>query len=75
MNSNFKINHERMNLWLKRFYVIAFNIYAWYWLYRQIFERQSTNFEEYLLWFFMTAGMNFFVLNNQDLFFKSKKNE
>ncbi len=53
--------------WLKRFYVLAFNIYAWYWLYRQVFVRHSNDFEEYLLWTLATVGMYFFVLENKDL--------
>lgn len=57
-------------LWIKRIYVTAFNFYAWFWLYRQIFIRNSTDFEEYLLWFFTTAGMYYFVLENNDVFFK-----
>lgn len=60
-------------LWLKRFYVAAFNIYAWYWLIRQIFIRNSTEFEPYLLWFFTTAGMYYFILDNNDLTIKTKK--
>ncbi|HEY1038955.1 MAG TPA: hypothetical protein VGF30_06090 [Bacteroidia bacterium] len=59
-------------LWFKRIYVVAFNIYAWYWLYRQIFVRHSDDFEEYLLWFFTTAGMHYFVLDSKDIFFKKK---
>lgn len=61
---------HKIDLWFKRLYVFAFNIYAWYWLYRQIFIRCSTDFEEYLLWFFVTAGMYYFVIDNVDLFFK-----
>lgn len=61
-------------LWFKRLYVVTFNFYAWYWLYRQIFIRQSTNFEDYLLWFFTTAGMYFFVLENTDLKIKKINN-
>jgi hypothetical protein len=60
-------------LWVKRIYVVAFNIYAWYWLIREIFIRNTTEFEPYLLWFFTTAGMYYFVLENQDVFIKSKK--
>lgn len=79
MKDNFQERNNRIKptviLWLKRVYVIAFNIYAWYWLYRQIFIRNSTDFEEYMLWFFATAGMYYFVLENTDLkiFPKSKK--
>ena len=60
-------------VWVKRIYVVAFNIYAWYWLIREIFKRNTTEFEPYLLWFFTTAGMYYFVLENQDVFIKSKK--
>jgi len=79
MDSEYKTNYNRIKpiiiLWFKRLYVIAFNIYAWYWLYRQIFVRHSTDFEEYLLWFFLTAGMYYFVLDNHDLFLKTKKSK
>ncbi len=78
MKSNFSNEYRRQQkiikpkiiLWLKRIYVVAFNIYAWYWIYRQIFIRHSTDFEDYLLWFFTTVGMYYFVLENNDLFFK-----
>lgn len=60
-------------LWVKRIYVIAFNIYAWFWLFREIFLRHTKEFEPYLLWFFTTAGMYYFVLENQDVFIKKKK--
>ncbi|MDO6739453.1 hypothetical protein [Wenyingzhuangia sp. 2_MG-2023] len=59
-------------LWVKRIYVISFNIYAWFWLIREIFFRKTTEFEPYLLWFFTTVGMYYFVLENQDVFIKTK---
>ncbi len=59
--------------WTRRIYVIAFNIYCWYWLYRLIFLWKSTNFEDYLLWFFASAGMYFFILDGKDLWLKDKK--
>ncbi len=66
---------KNTNNWLvkfiRRIYVVAFNIYAWYWLYRLIFIKQST-FEDYLLWFFATAGMYFFVLDGKDVFLMDK---
>ena len=65
---------QKLRLFVKRIYVMAFNIYAWYWLYREIFIRHSTEFESYLLWFFTTAGMYFFVLDHEDIFFKTKRN-
>ncbi|MGJ7032812.1 hypothetical protein GGU45_003322 [Niabella hirudinis] len=81
MKSRFKQEFEdeykkvkvKVDLAAKRLYVIAFNIYAWFWLIRQIFVRHSTNIEDYLLWFFTTAGMYYFVLDNNDIFFKTKK--
>ena len=63
--------NEKIVKWLKRIYVIAFNLYAWFWLYRLIFIRES-GFEDYLLWFFATAGMYFFVLYGKDVFVMDK---
>ena len=57
-------------LWFKRAYVISFNIYAWYWLFKLIFILHSTSFEEYLLWFFATTGIYFFVFEGNDIFLK-----
>jgi hypothetical protein len=71
--AEYKKVKPKVILWFKRFYVIVFNIYAWFWLCRQIFARHSTDFEEYLLWFFTTAGMYYFVLDNNDLFLKTKR--
>lgn len=59
-------------LFFKRIYVILFNFYAWYWLYRQIFIKHSSSLEDYLLWFFTTFGMYVFVLEHQEIFFKIK---
>lgn len=57
--------------WVRRIYTITFNIYAWFWLYRMVFIRESY-FEDYLLWFFATAGMYFFVLDGKDVFLLDK---
>ncbi|MHA7843816.1 MAG: hypothetical protein ACX93I_10885 [Winogradskyella sp.] len=77
MNTEFDEKYNevkpKIDLWVKRIYIIAFNIYAWYWLYREIFVRHTTDFETYLLWFFTTVGMYYFVLDNQDVYFKTKK--
>jgi hypothetical protein len=70
-----EILKPKIILWIKRIYVVAFNIYAWYWIYRQIFIRHSTDYEDYLLWFFTTAGMYYFVLDNNDLSFKITDND
>jgi len=60
-------------LWFKRLYVVAGNIYSWFWLIRQIFFIQSTNFEEYLLWAFLTATFYWFILEHDEIFFKIDK--
>ncbi len=66
---------KKVYIWLvkfiRRIYIIAFNIYAWFWLYRLIFIRESS-FEDYLLWFFATAGMYFFVLDGKDILVMDK---
>lgn len=69
-----KIIKEKVIVWIRRIYVIAFNLYAWYWIFRLIFIYKSTNFEDYLLWFFATAGMYFFVLEGKDIFLKKISN-
>lgn len=63
----------KINLWVKRIYVIVFNLYSWFWLYRLIFICKSTNLEDYFLWVLAVAGMHFFVLDNTDILFKTKK--
>lgn len=55
---------------MKRLYVISFNCYSWYWLYREIFIRHITNFEDYLLWGFTTFGVYMFILEHEEIFFK-----
>jgi hypothetical protein len=74
LKNEFKKQQETIKpkvvLSVKRLYVLAFNFYAWFWIIREIFIRHSTNFEDYLLWFFTTTGMYFFVLDNNDIFFK-----
>jgi hypothetical protein len=69
---NYIRSKSKVDLWGKRIYVCAFNIYIWYWLYREIFVRYSTDWENYLLWFFTMAGMYYFVLDSSKLFFKNK---
>lgn len=71
--SEFQKVKTKTILVFKRIYVIIFNIYAWFWLYRQIFLRHSSDFESYLLWFFMTFGMYIFILEHQEIFVKTKK--
>lgn len=69
----YKKKQTLIRLWIKRIYVLTFNIYAWFWVIREIFVRNTTEFEPYLLWFFTTVGMYYFVLENQDIYFKGNK--
>jgi hypothetical protein len=71
--SEYKRIKAAIDLWVRRIYVIAFNIYAWYWPYRQIFFKHSSDFEEWLLWAFATFGMYYFVLDSKGIFLKNKK--
>jgi len=61
-----------INIWLKRLYVVAFNVYAWFWIIREIFYRNGTDWENYVLWFFTTAGMHFFVFDSRDIWFNGQ---
>ena len=73
MEINKELNNrikKQVVMWSRRVYVIAFNLYAWFWMYRLIFIKHSTNFEDYLLWFFATVGMYFFVFDGKDIFLK-----
>ncbi len=79
MQSRFKKEFDtRMNsfnIWARRIYVVVFNGYAWYWLYRQIFIRHSYDFEEWLLYLLTVIGMHYFVLDSKGLFFNTKKQD
>jgi hypothetical protein len=62
-------------LWTKRLYVVAGNIYAWFWLIREIFFRQQATFEDYLLWFFLTISFYWFTSDHPEIFFRDKNNK
>jgi len=49
---------------LLQFYVAAYNIYGWYWIYKLIFVLNS-GWEGYAIWFFAMAGQLFFILDNR----------
>jgi len=72
-NKSYDKIKEKVDLWFRRIYVISFNFYAWFWLYRQIFIRHSDSFEDYLLWAFMTFGMYYFVLDGKNILINIKK--
>lgn len=62
----------KLNMGLRVFYILAFNLYSWYWLYKIIFINSSV-WEDYLNWFFVVAGMHFFVLDSSKFWSKNVK--
>lgn len=66
-NKSFKTNYKNVEFWCKKIYVYSANFYCWFWIIREIFWRKSTDFEPYLLWFFLSAGMYFFIRDSKDL--------
>lgn len=66
-NNSFKANYKKLEFLSKKIYVWSANIYCWFWITREIFWRKSTEFEPYLLWFFLSAGMCFFIRDSKDL--------
>tara|TARA_R110000868_G_scaffold33215_4_gene120847 strand:+ start:1915 stop:2169 length:255 start_codon:yes stop_codon:yes gene_type:complete len=66
-NNSFKTNYKNIEFLSKKIYVWSANLYCWFWIIREIFWRKSTDFEPYLLWFFLTAGMYFFIRDSKDL--------
>ena len=77
MSENFeqiKVKIEsKVNLYFERFYVLSFNIYAFYWLYKIVFL-PSYNWEDLLTWFFACMSMNIFFRENKNrLLIKTEK--
>lgn len=70
---------NKINTNARRIYIIFFNAYAWFWLYKIIFIKKLTlnkNWEDYLLWFFATIGMYFFFLDHkEDVLFDTQKSK
>lgn len=54
--------------------VIAFNVYAWYWLIKIIWFIPF-DWENLLSWVMACCGMWFFVIDTQDLRFKKEMNK
>jgi len=69
----YKKLEQKLNLYLKRIYVLTFNGYSFYWLYKLIWVTENVTWEHWFLWFFTTTGMHLFVLDNNDIFIKIKK--
>lgn len=62
MNNNERINYK-VRMFFRIFYVLAFNVYSWYWLYKMIWINQSNTWEDWVNYFFVTLGMHFFVID------------
>ena len=55
----------KLYLWLDRLYIVAFNVYSFYWLYKIVFLPEY-GWEEFLLWFFACVAVNRFYRENKD---------
>ncbi len=71
MNHKERINYKA-NMLFRVIYVLAFNIYSWYWLYKIIWVNQST-WEDWANWFFVTCGVYFFVIDYSKFWSKNIK--
>jgi len=71
MNHKERINYK-INMLFRVIYVLAFNVYSWYWLYKIIWVNQST-WEDWVNWFFVTCGVHFFVIDYSKFWSKNVK--
>jgi hypothetical protein len=71
MNHQERINYK-VNMLFRVIYVLAFNVYSWYWLYKIIWVNQST-WEDWVNWFFVTCGVHFFVIDYSKFWSKNVK--
>lgn len=61
MNELERIKYK-INMLFRIIYILIFNVYSWYWLYKLIWLNPST-WEDWANWFFVTCGVNFFVID------------
>lgn len=52
----------KITMGLRIIYILLFNLYSWYWLYKIAFLNDS-NWEDWINWFFVTCGVHFFVID------------
>ena len=71
MNQQEKINYK-INMLFRVTYVLTFNAYTWYWLYKIIWINPST-WEDWANWFFVTCGVHFFVIDYSKFWSKNVK--
>ena len=62
----------KVNMLFRIIYVLSFNIYSWYWLYKIAYVNVST-WEDWVNWFFVTCGVHFFVIDYSKFWSKNVK--
>lgn len=71
MNHKERINYK-VNWLFRVIYVLTFNVYSWYWLYKINWINQST-WEDWVNWFLVTGGVHFFVIDYSKFWSKKVK--
>lgn len=75
MSSQFQEIRENIEteliLVLKRFTIIAVNLFSWLWIIKLIFIQklpllEGDNWEKYAMWFFFSTAWYFFYLRNRE---------
>jgi hypothetical protein len=72
MNNKDRIRY-RINMLIRIIYVIGFNLYSWYWLYKLIWIDESVTWEDWANWFFVVVGVHFFVIDYSKFWSKNVK--
>jgi hypothetical protein len=72
MKQNERIQYK-VSILFRIIYILAFNVYSWYWLYKLIWVNTNTNWEDYVNWFFVTCGVHFFVIDYSKFWSKNVK--
>ena len=67
-----EIGQFKANMFFRILYVLSFNLYSWYWMYKIIWNNDST-WEDYLNWFFVVCGVHFFVIDYSKFWSKNVK--
>lgn len=62
----------QVNMFFRILYILAFNVYSWYWLYKIIWVNDST-WEDWINWFFVVCGVHFFVIDYSKFWSKNVK--
>lgn len=63
----------KVNMIFRIVYILAFNVYSWYWLYKLIWVNHGTTWEDWANWVFVTCGVHFFVIDYSKFWSKDVK--